>query len=46
MGRVQLRVGVLGLLRHPSRDSLKLLVPIALVLGAGAAVGDRIDSVV
>ena len=39
MGRVQGWIaGVVGLLRHPSRDSLKLLVPIALVLGAGAAV--------
>jgi type VI secretion system secreted protein Hcp len=39
MGRVQAWiVGVLDLLRHPSRNSLKLLVPVALVLGAGAAV--------
>jgi type VI protein secretion system component Hcp len=31
-------IGAAALLRHPSRDSLKLLVPVAAVLGAGAAV--------
>jgi type VI protein secretion system component Hcp len=39
MGKVQRWiVGGVDLLRHPSRASLKLLVPVALVLGAGAAV--------
>jgi type VI protein secretion system component Hcp len=39
MGKMQRWiVGAVELLRHPSRASLKLLVPVALVLGAGAAV--------